>query len=230
MENQVDAFGSLIFGLVFPDVFVAQRLKRGHPLLFVGNPSPDNFIHRGIQVGMHPGPQRFIVGLVAILPLDHAALSHHLQLNLAVLFDLLMGKLNRLEHIGLTHLIHLPFDHHDVVVAGAHHDVDVGVLQLGVGGIDFQFAVDTGHADLRNGGLKGHIRHGNRRRGRQSGQRIGHILTSGRNQGDHHHRFGMEVGREKGPQGTVHQTGNQHLIVAGAAFTFQKPPRETARS
>ncbi len=39
----------------------------------------------------------------------------------------------------------------------------------------------------------------------------------------------MIIGREKGPQGAVHQTRYQNLIVAGASFTFQKTSGKTAR-
>ena len=38
----------------------------------------------------------------------------------------------------------------------------------------------------------------------------------------------MEIVREEGTQGAVHQAGNQNLIIRGLAFTFHETARETS--
>ncbi len=100
MSHQVKPLFSLMISLVLHNIFVAKILKSLHALMLVGNPLPDNFIAGSIQLSKDLGFQGFVVGLVAVLPLDHIKLSHYLLLHQAMLFDLFVGKFDGFEHFG----------------------------------------------------------------------------------------------------------------------------------
>ena len=93
-----------------------------------------------------------------------AQLLAQFHLGLAVLFDFGVRKLDRFKHLGFRNLFHFAFDHQDVVVGGAYHDVQVGVGILREGGIDHQLAVNAGNAHLGDRAGERHVRYGQRRR------------------------------------------------------------------
>ena len=74
-----------------------------------------------------------------------------------MLLDLLVGYLEGLQKLSLRHLVHLSLHHHDVVVGGAYHQLDVGTLHLLEGGVDHPFTIHTGHTHLGDGALERNV-------------------------------------------------------------------------
>ena len=88
-----------------------------------------------------------------------------------------MGGLESLEEDGLGDFVHLAFNHHDVVVGGAYHEFEVGVLELLEGGVDDELTVDAGYADLADGAVEGDVADGNGGRCGQAGQAVRHLFA-----------------------------------------------------
>ena len=81
---------------------------------------------------------------MAVCPLDGlAALLGEFHLHLAVLLDFLVSKFDCLKHISLADFLHLTLTHHDVVVGGRNHKVEVSLLHLAVCRVNLEFPVDT---------------------------------------------------------------------------------------
>ena len=91
----------------------------------------------------------FVVFLVAVGPLDGlSGFFHQFHLHLAVFFDFRMGEFDGFEHFGFADFLHFPLDHHDVVVCGCDHYVQVTVFHLAEVRVYFKFAVYSGYPDF----------------------------------------------------------------------------------
>ena len=188
-------------------------------------------VSRIVTSFLHFFAQVFIVHLMAILPL-HFLTDFFLQLFLetAHRFDGLMSHLQGVEQILFGHFLHLAFHHHDVLFRSAHHDVHVGLLQLGESGIDHIFAIHTGYAHLGNRAFKRYIGNCQCSGCGKTGQCIRHVHAIGRIQNHIHINFCVIVAGEQGAQRAVHQTAGQNLIVRRFTLTLGKTSGETAGS
>ena len=151
-----------------------------------------------------------------------AQLLRELDLYGAVLLDLLVRELDGAEHHLLRDLLHFALDHQDVVDRAADHDVQVAFGHLRIGGVDGVFAVAAYDADLRDGAAEGNVRYGQRRRGGQTGQRVGLNILVRRDQRDGHIDFGVVIRGEQGAERAVDQPGHEHFAVIGLAFAFHE--------
>ena len=180
---------------------------------------------------LHFFAQVLIVHLMAILPL-HFLTGFLLQLFLeaAHRFDGLMGYLQGVEQVLFGHFLHLAFHHHDVLFRGTHHDVHVGLFQLGESRIDHILAVDACHTHFGYRAFKRYI--GNCQCGRcgKTGQCIRHVHAIGRIQNHIHINFCVIIAGEQGTQSAVHQAAGQNLIVRSLTLTLGKTSGETAGS
>ena len=88
-----------------------------------------------------------VVGIVALVHVG-SELVHELLLHAAVPLYLLVGELDGLEHVVLADLLHLALDHHDVLLGGGDHEVEIRIVHLGEVGVDHELTVDAAHADL----------------------------------------------------------------------------------
>ena len=173
--------------------------------------------------------QFFVVDLVAVGAFHVLAqLLRQLDLYGAVLLDLLVRELDGAEHHLFRNLLHLALDHQDVVDRTADHDVQVAFGHLRIGGVDGVFAVAAYDADLRDGAAEGNVRYGQRRRGGQTGQRVGLNILVRRDEVDRHVDFGVVIRGEQGPEGAVDQAGDEHLAVVGARFALHETAGEAA--
>ena len=98
---------------------------------------------------------------MAVCPLyGLSGLFHEFHLHLAVLLDLLMGEFDGFEHFGFAHFLHFSFHHHDVVVCGGHHEVDVGVSHLAEVRVDPELSTDPCHPYFGNRSSERNVAHG----------------------------------------------------------------------
>ena len=155
-------------------------------------------IRFGIEVVVYFLTQIFVVLLMAIFTFNRfSACSFELFLNEAVLFDGFMRHLDGFEHLALLHFAHLAFYHHDIVIRGADHDVDIGLFELRKGRVDDKLAVDTCHTHFRDRSSERDVGNGEGCRGGQSGQCVRHIFTVGREKYDVYKYFSMIIVREQ---------------------------------
>ena len=69
-----------------------------------------------------------VVNLVAILTLGNAELLGEFLLCKAHWFDCVVGKLQGCDKVFLLNLVHLTFDHHNIVVSSTYHQFHVSVF------------------------------------------------------------------------------------------------------
>ena len=176
------------------------------------------------------GAKGFVLLVVRVVALVHvgAELVHELLLHAAVLLDLLVGELDGLEHVVLGHLVHLTFDHHDVLLGGGDHQVEVGAGAVGETGIDHELAVDAGDTDLGNRTAEGQVGGGEGGGGGQAGEGVGLDVLLRGDEHDVHEDLEMEVIRPEGADRTVHQAGDEHLVIGGTALALEETAGETA--
>ena len=153
--------GSLLVALFFGqrvDVFLADGVESLDAPVLVGGTCLGHGVGLVVALVVHVLAEVFVVYFVAIFALNGCA-SHFgkFHLGLALLLDGLVGSLEGAEKVGFGNFAHLAFDHHDVVVGGAYHEFHVGTLELLEVGVDDIFAVDAGHADLRDGAVEGDV-------------------------------------------------------------------------
>ena len=221
--------GKLLFGELCAELLL-QRIELVAALV-LGRTFAGNGVSLVVGFGDHLLAKGLVVGLVAIGALHvFAQLLAQFHLGLAVLFDFGVRKLDRFKHLGFRNLFHFAFDHQDVVVGGAYHDVQVGVGILREGGIDHQLAVNAGNAHLGDRAGERHVRYGQRRRSGQSGQRVGHNVLVGRDEVDLYEYLGVEIRREQRAQRAVDQSRNQDFVIRRAGLTLEEASGETARS
>ena len=77
-------------------------------------------------------------------------LSHEFLLYAAVLLDLLVGELDGSEHHFFADLVHLAFDHHDVLFGCGDHEFEICLLHLGESRVDAVLSVDPADSDFRD--------------------------------------------------------------------------------
>lgn len=117
--------------------------------------------------------QLLVVGLMAVNALDILAeLLAQFDLSGAVFLDLLVGELDRIELTASETSFISPSTIRILSIVAPTHDVKIGIDVLREGRIDHELAVDAGHPHLGNRAAERHVRHGQRRRRGQTGQRV----------------------------------------------------------
>ena len=176
------------------------------------------------------GAKGFVLLVVRVVTLVHvgAELVHELLLHAAVLLDLLVGELDGLEHVVLGNLVHLTFDHHDIFLGGGDHEVQVGALACLETGIDDELAVDAGDAHFGDRAAERQVGGGEGGGGGEAGEGVGLDVLLRGDEVDVHEDLEMEVIRPQGTDRTVHEAGDQHLVVRGAAFALEETARKPA--
>ena len=216
------------FGVVVGYEFLLDGVELAAALSLVGNAAASHLLSFLVALLADLGAKLLVVVLVAVLALGFAAKLAELNLRLALLLDGLMGEFEGLEHVVFRHLFHLALDHVDVVHRGGDHDVEVGVLELLGGGVDAQFAVDASDADLGNRAVERDVanRHGGG--GGKPGERVGHDVLVGREEGDIYESVGVVVVGEKWAERTVHESGDENLVVRRAPLAAREAAGESS--
>ena len=159
--------GVLLFELVFGELCVlgcvlllevGEQFLEGVGAVLLGQSLLGDVVGWLIELFVHALAQFLVVHLVVVFALDVLTeLLGELCLQLAHGLDGCHGRLQCTDHILLGHLLHLAFDHHNVVGRCADHDVHVGFFHLLECGVDDIFATDTGDTHFGDGALEGNI-------------------------------------------------------------------------
>ena len=167
--------------------------------------------------------QLFVVDLMAVGAF-HVLAQFFREFDLygAVLLDLLVCELDGPKHHLLGNLLHLAFDHQDVVDRTADHDVEVDLAHLRIVGVDDVVAVDACHANLRNGAAEGDVRNGEGGRSGQARQGVGLDILIRRDEVHRYVNLGVVICGEQGAEGTVDQARDEHFAVVGLAFALHE--------
>ena len=214
-------------GIGFLEVF-ADSLESVHACVLF-KPLLRHLVARLIASILHLLAQFLIVHLVAIFALHVGAeFFRKFFLQAAHGLDGLVGGFERFKECAFGHFVHFAFHHHDVFFRCADHEVHVGLFELLEGGVDDIFAVDAGHAALRDRSFKGNVGAGECGGGGEAGEGVGHVHAVGREERDVHEHFCMIVGGEQGAQGAVDEARRKDFVVGGAALTLGETAGETA--
>ena len=213
------------------DVFLADGVERVLTPVLVGASGLGDGIGLVVALVVYVLAQVLVVYFVAVFALGLGlGLLGQFHLGHALLLDGLVGRFQSLEQCSLRDFVHFALYHHDIVVGGAYHEFEVCFFEFLKGGVDDKFAVDTGNAHLADRSVERYVADGDCCRGRQSGQRVGHVDAVARVHGDVDKCVGVIVVREQRTQNTVNQTRGQDFVVVGAAFALQEAAGETAGS
>ena len=179
---------------------------------------------------VHGLAEVFVLLVVRVVALVHVRtqLVHEFFLHAAVLLDFFVGELDGLQHVVLGNLVHLTFYHHDIFLCGGNHQVQIGPFVVLETGVDDEFTVDAGYANLAHGTAEGQVAGGKGGRCGQTGKGIRLDVFLCRDEHYIHKDLQVEVLRPQRADGTVHKTGDEHLIVRGAAFALEETSGETA--
>ena len=226
-----------LVGVVFLKLLLGhlgQRLKifladlaelLGAPML-VGRAGACDGICLVVALVMDILAELVVVDLVAVLTFHFlASLFHQLDLGEAMFLDFRMGYLEGFEKLSLRNLVHLTLDHHDVVVGGTDHQLDVGILDLLESRVDHPFAVHAGHAHLGDGAVERYVAACDCGRSCDTCQCVGGIVLVGRVKCHVDESVSVVVIGEKRAEHAVNQTRGKNLVVAGASLTFEEASR-----
>ena len=109
----------------------------------------------------------------------------HLFLRLDFGLDRLVGKEERLDHVGLGDLLGAALDHHDRVLGGGDDEVEIGGRALLGGRVGDELAVDAPNAHAGDRSVEGDVRQVQRRGGRGDRVDVGLVdVICGDHRGD----------------------------------------------
>ncbi len=140
------------------DVFVADCCEAvGAPVL-VGAALLCNRVGFVVAFFANVLAELFVVDFVAVFALGVAYFLGQFHLGHALHLDGFVGGLEGVEQNLLADFVHFAFDHHDVVVGGANHQLEVCVFQFFEGGVDNEVSVNACNAHFGNRALEGNVR------------------------------------------------------------------------
>ncbi len=138
------------------------------------------------------------------------------------------------EHHGAQHdvlgqFLGLGLDHQHGGLGTGHHQVQLGALQLGLGGIEHVLAVHVADAGGAQGTVEGQAGQGQGGGSAEHGGNVGiHLCIGGHHGGDDLH-FIEEAVREKRTDGPVDQAGGQGFLLGGLALALEEATRDASR-
>ncbi len=184
--------GDALVGTVFLQLLLGHLGESGYVLfadgvellvapVLVGGSGAGDGVSLVVTFGLDVGTEFVIVDFVAILALGLLArFFHQFELRRAMLLDFLVRDFESLEKFSFRNFVHLSLYHHYIVVGGAYHQFDVGVLDLLECRVDYPLAVDAGHADLRDRTVERHVAAHQGRGCGDAGECVGRVVFIGR--------------------------------------------------
>jgi hypothetical protein len=141
---------------------------------------------------------------------------------------LAVGVHERVDQVLLAHLVAAAFDHHDGVLAGGHHELDVGLRGLLERREGDELTVDARDAQPGDRAVPRDV--GDVQRGARGAQRdhVRRVLLVGGEHGRDDLRVLLVAVREQRAQRAIHHARGEHLVVAQAAFTLEEAARDLA--
>ena len=158
----------------------------------------------------------------SISMLGLAGLLGQLALRGAQLADLRVRDVQRVEDLGLGHLVGARLDHQDGLLGARHDEVEVGLEQLLLGRVDDEVALelaDPHRADRRRERDVGDLQGG--RRAVHGQHVVGDDLVDRQRHADEL-RLAAPALREQRPQRTVDHARDQRRLLAGAALALEE--------
>ena len=157
-------------------------------------------------------------GAAGVFMLRFAALGHNLVDERDDGLVDLMGLVDGLDHPRLRHLIGSGLDHDDLLPGGGHGQVQIALLPLLLGRIDYKFAIHQAHLGHGAGAVKGDVRNA----GGDGSSQHGHNLRAacGIHAHDHvvqGHVIAVILG-EQGTHGPVDDAAGEHGVLAGLSL------------
>ena len=178
---------------------------------------------------VHGFAEVFVLFVVRIVPLyGLAALPVDLKLYAAVLPDFFMCKLDGLEHHVLGDLLHLAFDHHDVLLGCSHHKLEVCLFRLGECRVDPELAVNPCHAYFGDRSEERKVACCQGCGCCKSCKCVRLDVLLGGDEPDIHEYCKVEIFREKRPEGAVHEPCYKDFIVGSLSFPFHESSRKSS--
>ena len=141
---------------------------------------------------------------------------------------LLMAKHHGAEHDFFRQLLRFGLDHQHSGLGTGHHQVHLGVFELGLAGVEHVLAVDVGHAGGTDRAVERNA--GNRQRSARSDQRrnIAFDFRVERQHMNHNLNFIEEAFWKQGADRAVDQARSQGFELTGAAFALEKAAGDAA--
>src|SRR5258708_22914000 len=139
------------------------------------------------------------------------------------LFDLDVGKLNRVDHLFFRNLFGPGLNHQDALRRAHNSNVEEALAHLRIGGVNDELIVDQSDAYRSHRAGERNIRQGQCAGCRVNAQDVGIVFSvGGRNQGDD---VGLvaEAFREQGANRTINLAAGKNFSFAGTAFTLDEP-------
>ena len=169
-----------------------------------------------------------------------ARLEERLALGLAGrLAELLLDVDERLERAvaeqdGLGHDVFgqelgARLDHHDRVPGARDDEVELGLLELAVGRVDDELAIDPADADGADGARERDLADGQRGRGGDGAEHVRLVLLVGREDRDDELDVVLVALGEEGADRTVGQAGGEGRRLGRARLALDEAARDLAR-
>ena len=199
--------------------------------LFLGCARHCCLIKLGIQLRHDLIPEFFVMRLMRVIAGDAemSGLLRQCNLGFTLPLDRLVCHLNRVNHLILTHLMHLPLHHDNGIHRSGHHHLNIGRLHLCAGRVHNKLTADSGHTDFRNRSIKWDIGNGNASRSGQSRQAVRQNFRIRRHQLNHDLGASVVVRWEGRTQSTIHQAHHQHFGIGWACLSLEESPWEPPR-
>ena len=132
----------------------------------------------------------------------------------------LMGLVDGLNHLLLRNLVGAGLDHDDLLFGGSHGQVQVAVLPLLLGRIDYKLTVHHAHLGHGTGAVKGDVRNAGGNRRTQHGNQL--RAAGGIHAHDHvvqGHVIAVILGEQRA-HGPVDDTAGQYGVLAGLPLSL----------
>jgi hypothetical protein len=178
-------------------------------------------LHPLTQDGVRLGRRPRHVGNVVV--------GEQFLLERAQLLDRVVADLQRLEDLRLRNLERAALDHRDRFGRARDGDVHVGVLQLLERGVDQPRVLDATHTDRRDRRVERDLRHAERHGGAEQREHVRVVLLVGRQHEARDLRVVHEAVGEERPDGPVHLTGREDLLLARTSLALEEAAGDLAR-
>ena len=172
-------FVTLFFGKRF-NIFVTDGIEAVLTPVLVGATGLGYCICLVIALVVDVLAEVFVVDFVAVFALgERAYFLGQFHLGLALHLDGFVSGLESFKQLGLGYLVHLALDHHDVVIGGTNHQLDVGAFYFVKCRVNDEFAVNASYAHFADRAVEGDVAHCESSRCGKTGECVGHVFAVG---------------------------------------------------
>ncbi len=179
------------------------------------------------------GTNLFQVGLVGHDGLHCAFRLAHLPGKIADgganLFDFLMAELDGLDHRLFRDLARAGFDHHDAFRRSHHHQVEIAIAPLGIGGIDDEVSVHLADAYCADRAMERNVGDAECDGSAVNARDVGVVLSIRGEDHRNYLRFAAEAFGKQRPDRPVNLAAGQNFALARPPFALDKAAGNSSR-